>query len=126
MKAFVVVGNVQRFDIVEHFKHSDTVIWKQVSKGQVGDEAYIYLGRPYSRLAYKCSIVELNVTAENVEYLSQYEGKRKPSYMKLELIKELPAGKLDLAELLDKGLKTVQCATKIDDELKTYIDEVIK
>ena len=126
MNTFVVVGNVQRFDIVEHFKHCNTVIWKQMSKGQIGDEAYIYLGRPYSRLAYKCSIVEVNVNAENVEYLSPYEGKKKPSYMKLELIKELPSGELDLTHLLDKGLKTVQCATKIDDELKSYIDEVTK
>lgn len=126
MNAFVVAGNVQRFDIAEHFKHSNTVIWKQVANGQIGDVVYIYLGRPYSRLAYKCYIAEVNVDAKNVEYLSQYKGKRKPSYMRLELIKELPAGELDLIQLLDRGLKTVQCATKIDDGLKSYIEEVTK
>ena len=126
MNAFVVVGNVHRFDIVKHFNCSNMVVWKQVSKGKIGDEVYIYIGRPLSRLVYKCRIVEINVNADNVEYVSTYEGKRKPSYMKLELMEELPAGGLDLVQLLDHGLKTVQCSTMIDEKLKSYIDEVIK
>lgn len=35
MNAFVVVGNIQRFDITKHFERNNTVIWKQVSNGQV-------------------------------------------------------------------------------------------
>lgn len=126
MNAFVVVGNIQRFDITKHFERNDTVIWKQVSNGQVGDEVYIYLGRPLSRLVYKCRIVQKDVNGDGVGYLSQYGEKKKPSYMKLELISELPSEGLALKQLLSKGLKTVQCATKMDAALKLYVEEVTK
>ena len=125
MNAFVVVGNLQWFDIIKHFKNNKTVIWKQVSKGKIGDEVYIYVGRPLSRLVYKCRIKHINVDAKDVNYLSPYVGRRNLSYMELELLRELPMEGLELQQLLVNGLKTVQCATMIADKLKSYIDEVI-
>lgn len=126
MNAFVVVGNMKRFDIVNHFESNDSVIWKQVSKCEIGDEVYIYVGRPLSRIMYKCRIQKKDVDSEKVEYLLSYEGKRKPAYMELELVKTLSSDGLNLKQLLDHGLKTVQCSTMMDDGLKAYIEEVTK
>ena len=126
MNAFVVVGNLQRFDIVDYFKSNKTVIWKQVSKCETGDRVFIYVGRPLSRLVYECRITKKDVSIEGIHYLLPYAGKRKQPHMELELIRELPVEGLSLKTLLDKGLKTVQCSTRIDDELKKYIDKVIK
>ena len=126
MNAFIVVGNIRKFDIVDHFKKCNTVIWKQVSKCEIGDEVYVYVGQPLSRLIYKCRITRKNVDIEGIGYLSSLIGTRKKSFMELELIQELASGDLGLKALMKNGLKTVQCSTMANNDLRAYIDEVTK
>lgn len=80
---------------------------------------------------YLCEIIETDIAAESVDsdyYRSQTATKRSKNkpYMKLKLLCELSGRGLSLSELLERGLKTVQCTTEASDELKNYLASAIR
>ena len=124
MKEYVISCNLERFDLIKHFSHDRTVIWRQTKPCIPGDFVFVYIGRPYSRLYYRCKVVKSNidnVPDSNAFYKNSICRQRNPKYMELELVNTLPDSKLGLAELLNNGLKTVQCSTQVSEELHNYI-----
>ena len=86
--------------------------------------SYIYVGRPYSRLMYKCVVKEMNLEAVNCEYLSN-QLKEKQKYMHLEMT-DIIETHIGLNELITNGLKTVQCSTQASPELVDYIESRVR
>ena len=97
---WIIPCNAKYFNVIEHFKSSNYVIWKKANRGiSVGDIAYIYVGSPYSQILFKCEVVDDNVekavVAEN-DYAIQKEGLDGIDYIKLELRESYAPGTLSL------------------------------
>ncbi len=130
MKTLIVTCTPDRFDIISHFSSCNEVVWRQTKSCQVGDLAYIYVGRPLSRIAYLCKVKATNIQGSEIslEYYQRQQAtsrNRNKPYMKLELLTELNYEGLALADLLNHGLKTVQCTTEASDELKKYLRSIV-
>ena len=124
MKEYVISCNLKQFDLISHFEQNKTIVWKQTKPCDFGDMVYVYIGRPYSRLFYKCKVIEANISKtpeENSFYMNEYRRQKNPIYMRLEIIGTLPEKGLALVELQAHGLKTVQCSTQVSKELHDYI-----
>lgn len=126
MATYVISCNPSNFDICQHFQDNNEVVWRQTKNYKVGDVVYIYVGRPHSRLMYKCLVLDNDIIEQetNIEFYQQnnsVRNKNKP-YMRIALQKKLPDNGLTLPCLLEHGLKTVQCATMVGSELQEYID----
>lgn len=130
MNYYIVSCNPDKFDIVDHFKNSVELLWKRTNTFMVGDQVYIYVGRPFSRLMFSCEVTENDILSipKDSNYYSVICGGRnkdKP-FVKMILKERLPEEKLSLPELITHGLKTVQCSTKANDELINYIKYVVE
>lgn len=121
MAVFVTSCNVQRFDILKHFEDEKQVYWKQITKCTVGDTIYIYVGRPYSRLMFKCEVIEKNLDGVECDYLTTSIGKP-TKYMRIGFLEKIHAD-IGLDDLLSNGLKTVQCAMLASPALVSYIEK---
>lgn len=125
MDNYIISCNPERFDIIQYWTHSNEVYWKQTKKFCIGDQVYVYVGKPYSRLMFQCEVTDINIpsiTDENGYYSTYDSGRNKDKpFMKIILKEELPDKGLTLNDLFKHGLKTVQCTTKADEELIKYI-----
>ena len=60
--------NINDYDVVSAFKELKTIEWKQVlSSVCVGDIVYIYVGKPYSQILYKCKINKVNLDRTTID-----------------------------------------------------------
>lgn len=127
MSEYVISCNLSQFDLIQHFCAHKTIIWKQTKPCKAGDIVYVYIGRPFSRLYYKCRVLVADIQdcpTDNPFYENNIGRQKNPRFMELQLDRVLPEHGLSLQELIDNGLKTVQCATQVSDELHRYISSV--
>lgn len=61
MREYIISCNLNQFNLLSHFEHNKTVIWKQTKPCVSGDSVFVYVGRPYSRLFYKCRVIESDI-----------------------------------------------------------------
>lgn len=122
---WIIPCNVKAFDIIEHFKTSDTVCWRRGGKEVVGDDVYIYVGTPYQIVKFKCTVLDDCVSKEemkNHDYATRggYYGDR---FMKLKKIytfdKPIP-----LSELQNRGVYRVRKQSRIDRKLLEYFTSI--
>lgn len=130
IEKWIIPCNVKRFDVIEHFKTSDTVVWKNSFTIRTGDIVYVYLGAPYGEIRYRCIVISDTVDDETLQK-NQYAIQEKPSnnyfskkikYIQLKLDCEFPAGLLTLTKLKEHGLGQVQIQARADRTLRTYIE----
>lgn len=129
MSDYVISCNLDKFDLIKHFENSKTVIWKQTKPCKKGDYVYVYVGRPYSRLFYRCVVTQADIQQcpeESAFYKDKPGRIKNPKYMELTVDKMLPELGLSLVELQKNGLKTVQCTTQVSNELRNYLNCVIE
>lgn len=126
---WIIPCNTKFFDVTEHFKYQDTVVWKNAFTIHKGDTAYIYLGRPYGEIRYKCLVINdsvdevlllKNTYAIPAKKSNNYFSK-KEKYIQLKYEYEYPAGMLTLAKLKEHGLGQVQIQARTDRRLQQYI-----
>lgn len=130
MRTLITSCNPDKFNLFEHFKKERQILWRQTKSCEIGDEVFIYVGRPQSRLLYKCKIIAVDLPSEIVD--SDYYKMQTPSsrtknkpYMRLELVRKLDNDGLTLPDLFSHGLKTVQCTTEASPELREYLNTVV-
>lgn len=125
---WIVPCSVKFYDVVDHLKEKDTIIWRKVSALKAGDIAYLYLGSPYSAIKYKCHIVDDNVDEKTVkenEYaIKKTDSMRKQRYIKLKLDYTYPDDALSLEKLRAHGLGQTQTQARTDRRLQAFIDSV--
>ena len=87
MNTWIMPCNLKYFDINERFDSYDYVVWKNGAKILKDDVVYIYVGKPFSCIKYKCVVedpdVENSVLDENA-YARIGEIERNRKYMKLQ------------------------------------------
>lgn len=125
MKEYIISCNVKKFDVISFVNEHRTLYWKQSKAVNPGDVIYIYVGVPYCRLYYRCVVLQsdLDSCPETMSYYLDNKAKR---YMKLGNIKVLPEEGLYLQNLMDNGVKTVQCSTEVSQEFHEYLSAVLK
>lgn len=131
---WIIPCNVKVFNVIEHFKDSKTVIWKNSFTMKKGDIAYIYIGNPISEIRYKCMVisdeVDKRTLSENVYAIlakkSNNYFSKKEKYVELEYICEFPAKTFPLNDLRKNGLGQVQIQARTDRRLQAYISSVEK
>lgn len=125
MKEYIISCNVKKFDVISFVNEHGALYWKQSKAVKPGDVIYIYIGVPYSRLYYKCVVLQ-NDLDSCPDTMSYYLDNRAKKYMKLGNIKTLPEKGLYLQNLMDNGVKTVQCSTEVSQEFHEYLLAVLK
>lgn len=122
--------SVKFYDVVEHLKKNNTIVWRKVSALREGDVVYLYLSAPYSEIKYKCHIIDDNVSEEtlkeNTYAIKETGARRKQRYIKLQLDYTYPDGVLSLDKLRDHGLGQTQTQARTDRRLQAFIDSVNK
>lgn len=132
LEKWIIPCNVKRFDVIEHFKTTDTVIWKNSFTIKTGDIVYIYIGAPYGEIRYRCVVISNNVDDDTLQ-ANQYAIQEKPynnyfskkiKYVQLKLDIEFPTGLFTLSKLREHGLGQVQIQARADRNLRAYIESV--
>lgn len=133
-ESWIVPCNIKHFDLMEHFKSSETVVWHNSFTIRKGDTAYIYLSAPYSEIKYRCAVIEDQVDEETLN-ANAYAIPRKQSnnyfskkvkYIVLRLEYEYPDGVLKLEDLREHGLGQVQIQARTDRRVQSYIIDITK
>jgi 5-methylcytosine-specific restriction protein A len=132
IEKWIIPCNVKHFDIIEHFKNNETVVWKNSFTIHKGDIAYIYLGAPFGEIRYRCSVISDMVDEQTLQenrYAIQEKNSnnyfsKKIKYIQLKLDYEYPAGFFPLAKLKENGLGQVQIQARPDRNLKRYLEDM--
>lgn len=129
---WIIPCNVKRFDVIEHFKTSDTVVWKNSFTIKRNDIVYIYLGAPYGEIRYRCLVINDCVDDELLQsnpYAIQEKNSnnyfsKKIKYIQLKLDCEFAKDTFTLSRLRENGLGQVQIQARMDRRLRTFIEKV--
>lgn len=99
----------------------------------IGDIVYIYCGKPYQKIAFKCIVTEITkIEDPNLDkefYKKNISFGAFKEHIKLKLIKKINEEKLSLENLKKHGLKSaLQGPLNLDNNLnlKIYIKDVLK
>ena len=113
---WIVPANARYYDVANCFNDTSEIIWKQSSSIHINDIVYLYVGEPFSRIMYKCLVVEVNIPYE-------YKDKNiKMNYvMKLKLLKKFETEKYSFKFLNLNGIKTVRGPRKIPKNVSKMI-----
>ncbi len=110
MEQWIIPCNLKYYDVIAAFKELKVLNWKQSSKSiKIGDEVYIYVGKPIQSILYKCIVNKVNLKSQEIDdtkyvldgELFEYYG----NYMELQLIEEFNKSKYSLTVLKQNGLK---------------------
>ncbi len=136
---FIMPCNVNYYDIISHFENSETIVWKRSCSIHLGDIVYIYVGKPYSEIKYRCEVINENVDDETLEknkYAIPTESRqsyfrshriqqyRTYKYVQLKLERTFPEGALSLLTLKEHGLGQVQKQARVSKELREFIRNI--
>ncbi len=110
MEQWIIPCNVKYYDVVGAFKNLKRLDWKQSAKSiEVGDEVFIYVGKPISAIKYRCKVNKVNLDSAEIDdsnfVLDGEPYESYGNYMELELLEEFIDTKYSLDVLRDKGLK---------------------
>lgn len=128
---WIIPCNIKKFNVIEHFKNNEEVVWKNSFTIRTGDIVYIYLGAPYSEIRYRCVVISDTVSEEILqknEYAIQSRSSnnyfsKKIKYIQLKLENEFPADFLKLEKLKMHGLGQVQIQARVSRNLLMYIED---
>lgn len=131
-ESWVVPCNISKFNVLDHFKLHDTVVWKNSFTIHVDDIVYIYVGAPYGAIMFKCVVLSEEITDELLQENS-YAIVTKPSnnyfskktkYIRMKLLNSYDQGTFSLGELRKHGLGQVQIQARTDRKLRQYIEMI--
>lgn len=128
MAEWLTPCNIAEYDIIGAFKKFKKLNWKQSTNIQIGDVVYIYIGKPYSAIKYKCYVRKTNLSSAEIDD-SEYviDGTNYSShgrYLELEFLQKFSTTLLERKKLMENGLKQIQGPHRITNELSCYINYV--
>ena len=128
---WLISANPRIYDHASSFEDHRFIDWRQgQTKYSIGDIVYVYCAKPEQAIRYKCQVTRLSMSFDDIrddkEYWvdnSEYEKSLGGLFFRLELIDRLDTNKLNLATLLDHGLKAApQSPVKLDGEILSCIE----
>ena len=130
---WIIPCNLKHFDVIEHFKSNEYVIWKNSFTIRKGDMAYIYIGSPVGEIRYKCEVVSDEVDQELLNSNSyaivrkesnNYFSKSRDEENLIAELREYIPGTFTLEKLREHGLGQVQIQARTDRRLQNYISSI--
>ena len=127
MNTWIMPCNVSIFNIVEHFEVEDEMYWLGTQATDVGDIIYLYVGKPFSEIKYKCEVIDCQIDEQIIQQ-SNYDvlkkdSKRRKNFIKIKMIQRYPLGIFPFHTLMQHGLVSVQSQMRISSELIKYLQE---
>ena len=111
---WLIPANPNYFDVIKYFREEKDLMWKQSTDIHSGDIVYIYVGKPYSSIMFKCSVLETNIPYE-------YSGNVNMKYvMKLKLLKKYRKDEINFEELKSFGIKAIRGPRKVSKEITKF------
>ncbi len=110
MEQWIIPCNVKYYDVEGAFKKLKKLDWKQSARTiEVGDEVFIYVGKPISAIKYRCKVNKVNLNSTEIND-SEFVLDGQPyetygNYMELELLEMFSNEKYSLDVLRKKGMK---------------------
>ena len=123
-ESWIIPCNVKVFDVVEHFKSSDTICWKRGAGEKNGDTVYVYIGIPYKAIMYRCIVIDDHVSEEEMKehtYATKGNLGAGYRYMKLQKEKEFKEP-VDLATIKALGVYMVRKQSRVDRKVLDYLN----
>lgn len=109
--SWIVPANPKYYDVVNAFNDTDTIIWKQSTNILIGDIVYLYVAVPYSKIMFKCEVIDAKIPYEykdsnvNMKYV-----------MKIKLLKRYN-DEFTFKELNNYGIKSIRGPIKVPKKL---------
>ena len=133
-ESWIIPCNIKYFDLIEHFKSNNKVVWRNAFSIKKGDIVYIYLSAPYSEIRYRCNVIDDDVSDEQLnantyaipKKTSNNYFSKKIKYVVLELSYEYPKGMMTLNTLRVHGLGQVQIQARADRQVREFIQGITK
>ena len=125
VEKWIIPCSPKFFDVVDHFENNTRIVWKRSSSIHKDDIVYIYVGKPYGEIKYRCHVIDENVSEEIVkenQYAVPKASAENYKYLMLELDYSYPAGTFDFQTLKAHGLGQVQKQARIYKDLIEYIN----
>ena len=97
---WVIPTNLKYFDIINYFDNNNVIEWKQPRNININDIVYIYVGKPYSCIYYKCKVVDIDLKSPYPNWANKT--------MKIKLIEKYPKDKYSFDIIKKYGLKSVR------------------
>ena len=129
MTEWIIICNPNSYDVDGAFSKLKRIDWRQGINAEVGDQVYIYVGKPKKAIRYKCVVRKINLPVQEIDDDdfrvddSSYGGYGR--YMELELLEQYNNEKLVLHALMKNGLKTIQGPSRITPQLSLYLKEIL-
>lgn len=123
---WIIPCNILYYDVIGAFNELKKIEWKQSVNIKENDIVYIYLGKPFSQIKYKCIARKVDLERAGRIDDSKFilDGSNYINYgryMELELLCEYEDQQYPYCNLKNKGLKSVQGPSRVNDELSNYI-----
>lgn len=129
---WIIPCNVDKYDVISAFNEFEEVEWHytpQTQKICVGDKVYIYVGKPYSRIMYKCSVVKTNITSREIDDKKFIKGEfsfANERCFRIKLIRKIGDLRLSLTALNNNGINgNIQGARRLENKTVAYIEKVV-
>lgn len=106
--AFFFPCNLQFYDVCAHFKKQNRIVWRKSCNIKNGDIVYIYIGKPYYEVRYKCIVVSDKVDPDlldaNAYAITIGALNKNYQYIQLELLYSFLPKSITLQELKWAGI----------------------
>lgn len=122
MNSWIIPCNVKFYDVINHFKNTDTIIWKRGIPAKNGDLVYLYVGIPYKQILFRCQVIDEKLPEEEIgsEKYAIMKGSNTRLYMRLKLVEAWNEG-IPLEKLNEFGIVLVRKQTRLTGSALNYI-----
>lgn len=122
MNYWIMPCNLKLFDIIQHVKNNNIVVWKKSVRANEGDIVFIYVGMPVQKIMYKGIVRNIKVDGELLKQhsyakVNNYDNN---TYMEIEIAKEYKDG-ITLERLQELGMVMVRKQTRLYGNVLEYI-----
>lgn len=110
MEQWIIPCNISLYDVISAFEKLERIDWKQSNHSiSVGDEVFIYVGKPISSILYRCKVIKANfANPKNDDYEFVLNGEtfqNYGNYMELQLMQKFDDSQYHFDILVANGLK---------------------
>lgn len=127
-ETWLIASNPSKYNILGAFAANSAITWGLTVKVNVGDEIYIYISAPYSRIKYKCIVDRVDVPVTEMLGAEFWIEKFNPNrnLVNLRLISILEDDKLQLKNLIENKLiiSAPQGPRRVPHELNRFLNSI--
>lgn len=129
-ESWIIPCNCEKYDVIKAFtkyKELDWHLTQQTKNIGKGDIVYIYVGKPFSRLMYKCEVVKTDLDKREIddsEFVKVPQELWEGKGFRIRLLDKLDGLNLSLEDLNDHGVKgRIQGARKLENQALNHIEK---